>query len=155
MVDIAKKIHNLLLAKRKTLATAESCTGGLLSHLITQNPGSSRYFLLGVNAYSNRAKELVLKIPHCLIAQKGAVSKEVTLEMAGNIRRIIKADFGIGITGIAGPSGATPLKPVGTVFIAVSAKKQNLCRKFILRGSRNRIKKNAALKSLELLKNLI
>jgi len=155
MQGISRKIHKLLLAKRKTLATAESCTGGLLSHLITQNPGSSGYFLLGVNAYSNQAKELLLKIPHRLIVKKGAVSPEVALQMARNIRRIIRADFGIGITGIAGPGGATADKPLGTVFIAVSGKKQNLCRKFILQGSRSSIKKKASLKSLELLKNLI
>ncbi len=155
MQNPTRQIHRLLSEKRKTLAIAESCTGGLVSHLITRNPGSSRYFLCGVVAYSNRAKELFLKMPHRLIAKKGAVSGEVALGMAVNIRKLIKADFGIAITGIAGPTGATPHKPTGTVFIALSSKKQNLCRKFIFRGSRSEVKKRAALKSLELLKGIV
>ena len=155
MKDISKAIHNLLIKKRKTLAAAESCTAGLLAHLITRNPGSSKYFLLGVSAYSNQAKEKVLKVPRCLIVDKGAVSKEVALAIAKNIRRLINADFAIGITGIAGPGGATHNKPLGTVFIAVASEKENLCRKFIFRGSREQVKKRAALKSLELLKRIV
>lgn len=155
MNNTIQRIHKLFLKKGKSLSVAESSSGGLLSHLITQNPGSSRYFLLGLIVYSNLAKELLLKIPPRLIAQKGAVSKEVALLMAKNIRRLIGADFGIAITGIAGPSGATPGKPTGTVFIAVSGKKQNLCRKFIFRGNRGMVQKKSALKSLLLLENIV
>lgn len=155
MRDATRKIHGLLLEKNKTLAVAESCTAGLLSYLITRYPGSSRYYLLGVNAYSNKAKETLLRIPHPLICLKGAVSKEVAIMMAQKVRGLIGADFGIGITGIAGPSGATSDKPVGTVFIAASGSRRTICRRFVFRKSRGAIRKMAALKSLELLETLL
>ncbi|MFA5114486.1 MAG: nicotinamide-nucleotide amidohydrolase family protein [Candidatus Omnitrophota bacterium] len=155
MRDSTRRIHSLLLKNNQTLAAAESCTAGLLSYLITRYPGSSKYFLLGVSAYSNKAKETLLGIPHRLICLKGAVSKEVAVLMAQNARRLIGADFGIGITGIAGPDGATRGKPVGTVFIAVSGKGQTVWRKFIFRESRGAIRKMAALESLQLLETIV
>ena len=151
MQPIVNKIHSLLIKKRKTLATAESCTGGLLSKLLTDLPGSSKYFLLGLVTYGINAKEYVLKIPGKLIKTKGAVSKEVALQMARKVRNAAKADFGIGITGIAGPSGGTVQKPVGTVFIAVSSRDKKICQGFNFTGNRTIIRKKAALKALELL----
>ncbi|MCM8795528.1 MAG: CinA family protein, partial [Candidatus Omnitrophica bacterium] len=117
--SIVKQLHLSLLKKQKTIAVAESCTGGLVSYLLTQNPGSSRYFLLGIVAYSNEAKEKILNVPPSLIFKKGAVCKEVAFFLAENVRKITQADFGIGLTGIAGPTGGTKRKPVGTVFIAI------------------------------------
>ena len=155
MKYIVSEIHNLLIKGRKTLAIAESCTGGLVSSLITQNPGSSRYFILGVVVYSNKAKETILKIPQSVIARYGAVSKNVASLMAKSVRKIAKTDFGIGITGIAGPTGGTQKKPVGTVFIAVDSKNKGLSKKFLFKGNRNTIRKKAALKSLELLKEAL
>ncbi|MFH1269869.1 MAG: CinA family protein [Candidatus Omnitrophota bacterium] len=149
------KIHKLLLKNRKTIAVAESCTGGILSNLLTKTPGSSRYFILGIVAYSNTVKEGILKIPHRIITKKGAVSKEVAAGLAHSARRLAGVDFGIGITGIAGPKGATPRKPVGTVFIAIDGKRRKLCRRFSLKGSRTKIKNKAALKALKLLGTLI
>lgn len=152
---IVSQIHKLLLKKQKSLAVAESCTAGLVSKLLTDMPSSSAYFLLGVTAYANRAKEDILKIPRQFILKKGAVSQEVAQKMAGSVRKIGRADFGVGITGIAGPAGATPEKPVGTVFIAIDKKGKKTCKRFIFKGSRLAIRKKAALKSLELLKGLV
>lgn len=155
MERIINQAHKLLIKKQKTIAVAESCTGGLLSNFLTQIPGSSQYFILGVVAYSNKAKEIILRVPSAFIAKHGAVSKEVASLMAGGIRKIAKTDFGIGITGIAGPSGGTPQKPVGTVFIALDSKNKNISKKFYFSGSRLTVRKKAALKALELLRGLI
>ncbi|TBR16098.1 CinA family protein [bacterium] len=153
MPGINQKIHNILTSRRKTLAIAESCTGGLASSLLTKIPGSSKYFILGAITYSNKAKEKILKIPHKILSAKGAVSEETATLMAKNIRKIAGTDFGVGITGIAGPGGGTTDKPVGTVFIAISSKNKTTCQKFAFSGNRNKIQLNAALKALELLKN--
>lgn len=155
MEPIASKIHSLLIKKQKSVAAAESCTGGLLSKLLTDISGSSQYFILGVVAYSNKAKEDILRIPPCVIKKNGAVSKPVASLMAGNIRKFAKTDFGIGVTGIAGPAGAGPKKPVGAVFIAVDSKTKKICKKFHFTGSRLSIRKKAALKALKLLRALI
>ncbi len=155
MPGINQQVHKILTAKNKTLAIAESCTGGLASSLLTKIPGSSKYFILGIVTYHNRSKEKILKIPHKILATKGAVSKETATLMARNIKKIAKTDFGIGITGIAGPSGGTINKPVGTVFIAVNSKNKTTCKKFVFSGSRNQIQLAAALKALELLKSLL
>lgn len=155
MEHIVKQVHSSLIKKRKTIAVAESCTGGLLSNLLTYIRGSSRYFILGIVAYSNKSKQDILKIPAGLIAKKGAISKEIALKLAQQVRKIAKTDFGIGITGIAGPSGGTPQKPVGTVFIAVASKNKTISKKYQFRGTRVTIRKKSSLKALELLKSLL
>jgi len=155
MQDLILQIHKRLLKSRKTLATAESCTAGMLSCLLTQFPGSSKYFILGVATYSNQSKEDILKIPASLMRKKGAVSQEVTRLMAQNVRELAKADLGISITGIAGPTGATPRKPVGTVFIAISSKNKIACKKFVFKGNRNSVRKQATIKALQLLKTFL
>lgn len=155
MQDIISKIYKLLKKKQKTIAVAESCTAGLVSNLLTQISGSSKYFILGVVAYSNKAKKTILKIPEPVIAKKGAVSKEVACRMAEQVRKIVKTDLGVGITGIAGPTGVTPEKPVGTVFVAVNSKNKKICKKFHFTGNRLSIRKKAALESLELLKQML
>ena len=104
--DLLTQVHKTLLKTRKTIAVAESCTGGLASSLLTSLSKSSKYFILGTVTYSNRAKTRILGIPTSLINKKGAVSCEVALKMAENIRKIAKTDFGLSITGIAGPTGA-------------------------------------------------
>ncbi|MDP2940937.1 MAG: nicotinamide-nucleotide amidohydrolase family protein [Candidatus Omnitrophota bacterium] len=155
MKPILKQIHALLIRNQLTLAVAESCTGGLLSKLLTDLPGSSRYFLLGIAAYSNSAKKKLLKIPVALLAKKGAVSQEAAAALAANIRGIANADLGIGITGIAGPEGGTARKPVGTVFISVANRRKVICEEFRFSGSRSAVRKKAALKAIELLKESI
>ena len=155
METLVNQIHNSLLKNRKSLAVAESCTGGLLSSLLTQLSGSSRYFILGIVAYSNKAKTALLKIPASVILKEGAVSKVSASLMAKNVRRIAGADFGIGITGIAGPTGAGPLKPVGTVFIGIARKNRLTCQRFHFTGSRTTVRRKATQCALLLLLNYL
>ena len=150
--QILKQLHEKLRKNGKTVAVAESCTGGQLCSLLTSLPGSSDYFLLGVVTYSNKSKEMILSIPVETIARYGAVSRQVTILMAENIRKKTLADFGLGITGIAGPAGATAAKPVGTVYICVSSKNKNICRKFHFPGNRENIRKKSTQEALRLLK---
>lgn len=152
--SIVKQADKFLLKNNLTVAVAESCTGGLTSSFLTKIPGSSRYFILGIVAYHNRSKIRILKVPASLLTKKGAVSQEVAIIMAKSVRILAKADLGIGITGIAGPTGATAAKPVGTVFIAIASKNKTICRKFNFAGKRLSVKKLAAVKSLQLLINL-
>jgi len=155
MENIVKQIHKILLKIGKTIAVAESCTGGLLCGLLTQNSGSSAYFILGVVAYNNKVKKSILGISASLLKKNGTVSSPVARAMAKSIRKIAKTDFGIGVTGIAGPSGKTPSKPVGTVFISVTAKNKTICKKFHFTGNRLSVRKKSASKALELLKALL
>lgn len=148
-------IHNRLIKKAITIAVAESCTGGLLSKTLTDISGSSDYFILGIVAYSNSAKKSLLKIPVKIISLKGSVSQEVAQRMAQQVRKIAEADIGIGINGIAGPTAGTRTKPVGTVFIAIDGKNKKLSKKFRFSGNRSTVRKEAALKALELLELLI
>jgi len=113
-------VGRLLRERRLTLALAESCTGGLVAHRLTNVPGSSEYFERGVVTYSNQAKTEVLGVPVELVAAKGAVSPEVTEAMASGVRRLARADLGAAVTGIAGPAGGTPEKPVGLTYVALA-----------------------------------
>ncbi len=149
-----QKLAVRLIQLRKTLALAESCSGGLLSHRLTNISGSSKFFKAGIIAYSNEAKTKILKVPKSLIADHGAVSQEIAKHMAQSVRRIFKADIGLSITGIAGPTGGTKIKPVGLTFIAASLGKATMCFKFIFKGSRLAIKTQATNKALELLLKL-
>ena len=144
-------LGNLFLAKNKTLAVAESCTGGLIGHRLTQTPGSSNYFLEGVIAYSNEAKNSRLEVPPTLIQKYGAVSEEVALAKAEGIRRTSGADLGLSITGVAGPN-ASNNKPVGTVFIAISDEKKSDCKYFRFYNDRSRNKERSAQAGLDLLR---
>jgi nicotinamide-nucleotide amidase len=155
MEGIIVQIHKFLLKNKKTIAVAESCTGGLVSTLLTQIPGSSKFFILGVIAYNNKVKSNLLNVPPLLFAKKGAVSDEVAQKMSQGVRKLAKTDFAISITGIAGPTGGTPAKPVGTVFIAASNKNKTISRKFNFKGNRSTIRKKAALQSLRLLKSIL
>ena len=148
---IVNQIHKSLLKSNQTIAVAESCTGGLLSTLLTDLPGSSKYLILGVVAYNNKVKESILKVPHSILLKNGAVCREVARKMAQSVKKIAKTDFAIGITGLAGPSGGSPQKPVGTVFIAVTDKNKTICKKFLFTGNRSTIRKKSALKALEML----
>lgn len=120
LAELARELAALAVARGLTLATGESCTGGLVASTITDVPGSSQFFLGGVVAYANEVKEGVLGVPAALLAERGAVSEEVARALAAGARGLMGSDLGVGITGIAGPSGATPGKPVGLVYVAVS-----------------------------------
>jgi nicotinamide-nucleotide amidase len=143
-----------LLKSGKTLATAESCTGGLLASRITDVPGSSNYFKLGLIAYSNESKNKLLAIPAETIKKYGAVSKQVAILMAKNARVLAGTDYGAGITGIAGPGGATNKKPVGLVYIALATRKKTICREFRFIGTRNLIKYKSTQAALNILRVL-
>ena len=134
-----------------TLATAESCSGGLLAHRITNVPGSSEYFLGGVVTYSNRAKTSLLRVRKSDLAEWGAVSEPVAREMAEGVRRRFGADFGIGITGIAGPGGDTVEKPVGLVYIAIAGAAGTVVKRNRFVGTREAIKDLSADKALRML----
>lgn len=146
-------VGNLLTLNNMTLATAESCTGGLLSHRITNVPGSSTYFLEGVIPYSNEAKSQILGVSMELIESHGAVSAPVVEAMAKGVRSISDSDMGIGISGIAGPGGGTPEKPVGTVFIGLdSGTKGAISREFHFHGTREEIKLVTVLNALDMIR---
>ncbi|MCD6451763.1 MAG: competence/damage-inducible protein A [Acidobacteria bacterium] len=151
--DTLEAVVGMLLRKEGgTLAVAESCTGGLLGSRITDVPGSSDYFLLGVVAYSNRAKVELLGVSQDLIESYGAVSDEVAKAMALGVRKKGDADYGIGITGIAGPSGGTEEKPVGLVYIGLSTRSKTFARRFVFSGERLRIKRFATQMALDILR---
>ncbi|MDX1741419.1 MAG: nicotinamide-nucleotide amidohydrolase family protein, partial [Rhodothermales bacterium] len=111
-------VGSLLAQQRRTVATAESCTGGAVASLLTDVPGASAYVVGGVVAYCNSVKQELLGIDDALLAEHGAVSEAVALEMARNVRSLTRADYGVSTTGILGPTGGTPDKPVGTVWVA-------------------------------------
>lgn len=133
-------VGKLLSQKKLTIAIAESCTGGLVSNRITNVPGSSNYFERGIVSYSNESKIEILEVPKELIESVGAVSAEVVEAMAEGIRKLAHSDIGVAISGIAGPSGGTEVKPVGTVFIGISHEKGVNSRRFQFKGTREEIK---------------
>ena len=147
--NYAEELGNLLSANSQTIAVAESCTGGLLGSTITDVPGSSLYFLGGVVAYSDTIKIELLGVPTSTIKKYGAVSEKAVLIMASMITDHFVSDVGIAITGIMGPGGGSPEKPVGTVFIAVSNESGEIVKESHFKGTREEIKEasvNAALR---------
>ena len=148
-------VGELLRENKLTIATAESCTGGLLSSRLTDVPGSSDYVQQGVVCYSNQSKTDWLGVPQTLIAEHGAVSEPVAQAMASGIRAKTSAHVGIGVTGIAGPGGGTPEKPVGTVAIAVSMRGDERVRTFQFFGGRDMVKFQAAQAALNMLRLML
>ena len=138
--------------KQKSVAVAESCTGGLLSERLTRVPGSSGYFLGGVVCYSNDLKTKLAGVPRALLETHGAVSKPVAQALAEGIRNRSGANIGIGITGVAGPSGGTPEKPVGLVYISLADERGTQVREFRFPGDRERIRHWATQAALELIR---
>lgn len=135
-----------------TLAVAESCTGGMLAERLTSISGSSRYFLGGSVVYSNELKTEFADVPASLIAEHGAVSRQVALALANGIRERTKATFGIGITGVAGPTGGTPEKPVGLVFIGISSENETEAAERRFPGDRERIRLWSSFTAMDLLR---
>jgi len=145
-------VGELLIKNKKTLSVAESCTGGLISNKITNIPGSSVYFLQGVVAYSNKAKVEILGVSEETIDKFGAVSEETAIEMARGIKKISHSDISCAVTGIAGPTGETPSKPVGTVCFAVVTNSDEISKKVNFTGNRLEIKERSANFALDLLR---
>jgi nicotinamide-nucleotide amidase len=142
-------VGSLLTSNQATLAVAESCTGGLIGHRLTQVPGSSAYFERGVVVYSNAAKAQMLGVPEPLIEAKGAVSAEVAEKMAEGVRRAGNTTLGLAVTGIAGPDGGSEEKPVGTVFIALSGPEGTVSKGYRFFGDRDRIKTISAYTAID------
>jgi nicotinamide-nucleotide amidase len=150
--ELAELVVARLAARGERVALAESCTGGLLAELVTRVPGASNVFDLGVVAYANSVKERVVGVPAALLAAHGAVSEPVARALAEGVRAAAGATWGVGITGVAGPGGGTPEKPVGTVHVALAGPKgtEHVARAW--RGDRDRIRKTAAYEALNLLR---
>jgi nicotinamide-nucleotide amidase len=148
-------VGDLLRERKLTIAVAESCTGGLLSSRLTDVPGSSEYVERGVVCYSNRAKTELAGVPQALIAEHGAVSEPVARAMAEGIRSRAGTNIGIGVTGIAGPGGGTPEKPVGTVAVAVAVDEEVRVRTFQFIGGREMVKFQAAQSALNMTRVMV
>lgn len=149
--DPALFINRRLSASGKTIGVAESCTAGLVSCLLTSVAGSSEYFKGGVVAYDNRVKTALLDVKPETLARYGAVSSQTAKEMAIGVKKAVNAAFGLAVTGIAGPGGACPGKPVGTVYVGVSTHEKTVAKKFLFKGDRNSIRKRAAISALKML----
>ena len=153
-VSLERRLGEVLAQKGRTVAVAESCTGGLISHRITNIPGSSTYFLLGIVAYSNEAKTEQLGVDQDLLEEVGAVSRDVALAMARGIMAIAHSDIGVGVTGIAGPEGGTAEKPVGLVFMAAVTDEHERVERNIFAGGRSAVKEQTADAALALVLEL-
>ena len=153
MIDekLLDKVSTLLKKQKLTLATAESCTGGLIAHTLTNVSGSSDYFDRGVISYSNKAKTDLLDVPKDILKKYGAVSEQVAKAMGEGVRKKSNADIGIATTGIAGPTGGTPSKPVGLVYVALSTYNKTDVRKYLFTGNRLQNKESACNQALLLL----
>ena len=153
--SMAAAVGQLLATHSKTMAVAESCTGGLIAHKITSVAGSSDYFTGGVVAYSNRLKELYLGVAGELLTEFGAVSSQVAGAMADGIRQRTASDIGIGVTGIAGPTGGSREKPVGTVYFGLASDNGQKTFHFHFSGNRRQIQEISAQTGLDLIRRLL
>ncbi|MCY2931918.1 MAG: competence/damage-inducible protein A [Planctomycetota bacterium] len=151
-VTMASVVGQLLRERKQTLATGESCTGGLIGELITQVSGASEYYLGGVVAYDNAVKERLLEVPAPLLAAHGAVSEAVVAAMAEGVRRKTGADWGLAVTGIAGPAGGTREKPVGLVYTALAGGGGTKVAKAIVPGDRPLIRQRAAMAAMNMVR---
>jgi nicotinamide-nucleotide amidase len=153
--ELHETCGNLLIKNNITIATAESCTGGLLAHKLTAVPGISSVFNAGFITYSNKAKIELLNVNPQTIEKNGAVSKETAVEMAKNARTKTQSSIGISITGIAGPDGGTLEKPVGLVFIGFSSAETDFYKELRLSGDRERIRNLTTLHALDIIRKYI
>ena len=148
----SKKIVSLLKKKKLKISFVESCTGGMLSSAITSVSGSSKVFTLGLVAYSNQSKTKMLKIPKNIIRKYGSVSEQVCLTMVKNLSKISKTNISVSITGIAGPSGGTKIKPIGLVYVGIKKGNKIEVKKYLFKNKgRSYIQKAAVNKSLGLI----
>ena len=148
--QLAARLGAALRAAGKTIACAESGTGGLVTSRLTDIPGSSDYVMGSIVSYTNDIKERLVGVRHETLAAHGAVSPETAREMADGIRRVIRTDLGLGITGIAGPGGGTAAKPVGLVYIAVSSEKGTRVTENHFSGTRTEVKQQTSDAALAL-----
>jgi len=152
----SKKLINLLKKRKLKISFAESCTGGLMSSIITSNSGSSKVFNLGLVTYSNQAKQKILKVPNKIIKKYGAVSAQCCLSMVNNLSKISNSHINISITGIAGPKGGTREKPVGLVFIGLKFERKIFIKKYLFKNkTRNNFQKITANRVLKTILSII
>ncbi len=147
--ELENKLHGYLEKRGLKLSTAESCTGGLISHRITNMAGSSAYFTGGVIAYSYEAEAALLGVMWETLNSHGAVSRETVLEMARGARKLFDADIALSVSGIAGPAGGTPEKPVGTTWIGLSTSSGEWARHFLWDGDRKQNKQYSSEAALQ------
>jgi nicotinamide-nucleotide amidase len=152
---VEELVLSLAAARGLQLATAESCTGGMVAARLTDVPGASASFVGGVVAYADEVKRVQLGVPEALLAEYGAVSAEVAAAMAEGARRRLGADVAVAVTGIAGPDGGTPEKPVGLVHVQASGPDGELARRLDLPGDREQIRVRATVTALHLLRALL
>ena len=149
---LTKKIVKILIKKKLKISFAESCTGGLLSSAITSVNGSSKVFTLGLLTYSNQSKTQILKVSKNIIRKYGSVSAQVCLAMVKNLSKISKTNMSVSITGIAGPSGGTKIKPVGLVYVGIKKNDRAEVKKYLFKNNgRSYIQKATVNKSLRLI----
>jgi len=149
--SLEARIGAALRSRGMTLALAESCTGGLIGHRLTNIAGSSDYFLGGIVAYAYDAKERLLGVHHQTLYEHGAVSRETAIEMARGARQMLGADVGLSVTGIAGPTGGLPGKPVGLTWIALSTRDGETAAEHVWQGDRQSNKERSAEAAMEML----
>jgi nicotinamide-nucleotide amidase len=151
LLELSARLGAVLVARGLTVATAESCTGGLVAHLLTEVPGSSRYLRGGIVAYADDVKRGALDVPDAVLAAHGAVSAQVALAMAEGVRVRIGTDLGVGVTGVAGPDGGSEAKPVGLVYVAVVGHGPAEVRRCLWAADRTENKRLSAEAAMELL----
>lgn len=151
LINLSITISESIMQKGLTIATAESCTGGLIAHILTEVAGASNYFIGGVVAYSNQVKQDILGVQTSTLDQYGAVSEQTAMEMAAGVRQKFNTDIGLSTTGVAGPSGGTPTKPVGLVWIGFSTPERTWSIYSHFSDGRHEINKKSARKALRLL----
>lgn len=155
LLELAQHCGAVLQTHGWTIATAESCTGGLLGHMLTEIPGSSAYYQGSIIAYSNRVKRDLLGVPEAILLNDGAVSEATARAMAESVRERLRCDVGIATTGIAGPGGGSETKPVGLVYIAVATPTTTQCQHYIFSGDRSANKKESAVAAFHLLLSMV
>ena len=156
MIKVIKQIISKLKNKKLSVAFAESCTGGMLSQIITSVNGASKVFTFSVITYSNQSKIEFLKVPSGILKKYGSVSKECCSSMVNNLAKISKAKLNLAITGVAGPTGGTKQKPVGLVFIGIKRNKKIKISKYLFKNqNRKNIRINSVKKSLKLIEEFI
>jgi PncC family amidohydrolase len=148
LVAMAERLQGVCLGRGLSVAVAESCTGGLVAATITEVPGASGYFLGGIVAYANSAKETLLGVPESTLAAHGAVSAQVAVAMAAGTRARFGAALAVAVTGVAGPSGGTAAKPVGLTYVGIADERGTEVRRFVLAGDRQGIREAAAREAL-------
>ncbi len=150
LLDLARRVGAACRERGRRLATVESCTGGLVAHLITEVAGSSDYFAGGLVTYSNELKIRLVDVPPEVLEAHGAVSAQVARSMADGARRRLEVDVAVAVTGVAGPDGGTAAKPVGLTYIAIADEAGNDVQRFVWDGDRSANKRLSAAAALEL-----